>query len=290
MKTAVKEKQKNLSTQEKTVSLGQVSLYVKNLAVMKRFYTEVLQLEVIEESKDHIVLGHGSSPLVSLYTSSDASHALATEAGLYHLAIVFSSRRALARVLVHILTHWQHYFSGSADHLVSEAFYFTDPEGNGVELYFDKQRTVWQWENGNIKMASLYIDPASYIKEHHDTKGEVHDSTMGHVHLKVGDIPEAKKFYADVLGFEITAELPNALFVSRDKYHHHIGMNTWESAGAKKRENEKGLKSFDIIVHSEKEFTEIKKRLILHAIAFNEKNNCIILHDPWHTQINIYFV
>lgn len=197
---------------EHTVSMGMVTLHVHDLPVLKRFYNEVLMLEVIRESDESVTLGHGSEPLVELHRSPDASYTNPTHAGLYHLAILYSSRQELAKTLLHIFTKWQGYFVGSADHLVSEAFYFTDPEGNGIELYFDKEKSLWQWEHGSVKMASLYIDPVSYIQTHHGKKDAKHLRVMGHVHLKVGDIAEAKQFYVDVLGFDITAELPGALF------------------------------------------------------------------------------
>jgi len=131
---------KTVADIEHTVSMGMVTLNVKDLSVMKRFYHDVLLLEVIRESEYSVTLGHTDEPLVELQTSNEASYANPTHAGLYHLAILYSSRQELAKTLLHIFTKWQGYFVGSADHLVSEAFYFTDPEGNGIELYFDKEK------------------------------------------------------------------------------------------------------------------------------------------------------
>ncbi len=285
---------KTLSTKSKVqnktsiISMGAVSLHVQNVAVLKRFYHEVLQLDLISESDNVVVLGHGEKRLLQLHTQDTATKTLPTHAGLYHLAILYASRAQLAQTLVHIFTKWQGYFVGSADHLVSEAFYFTDPEGNGIELYFDKESHLWEWENGTVQMASLYIDPISYIRTHHGTNDTEHDRTMGHVHLKVGDIETAKQFYVDVLGFTVTASLPGALFVSRDHYHHHIGMNTWESRGATKREGYSGLKSYEIHIHSKKEFETIKKNLITHAIGYSEIASGISFHDPWNNMVILH--
>jgi catechol 2,3-dioxygenase len=267
MNLSLSKQYKSIGDIERTISMGMVSLHVKDIPVMKRFYNEVLLLDVIHESDDSVTLGHTNEPLVELLRSTEASYENPTHAGLYHLAILYTSRQELSKTLIHIFTKWQGYFVGSADHLVSEAFYFTDPEGNGIELYFDKEKTLWQWENGSVKMASLYIDPISYIQTHHGKKDAEHVRTIGHVHLKVGDISEAKQFYVEVLGFDITAELPGALFLSRDGYHHHLGMNSWESSGAKKRTEPSGLKSFEMRVHSQKEFESMQKNLITHAIV-----------------------
>jgi catechol 2,3-dioxygenase len=170
---------------------------------------------------------------------------------------------------------------------VSEAFYFYDPEGNGIELYYDRDPKTWKWENGTIQMATLYIDPLEYIQryivlEEKDTK-----TAMGHIHLKVGDITVAKQFYVDVLGFEVTAELPSALFVSVDQYHHHIGMNTWESFGAEKRNESLGLASFEFILSEKQDVEKLKDRLQKHAIPFDQEGDTCTFRDPWNTQIRI---
>ncbi len=280
---------KTLEKIEQTLSIGSVSLHVKDLSIMKRFYHDVVGLDYIKEAEDSVQLGHGTIPLVSLHVSADATYSNSTQAGLYHLAILFNSRQELSKTLLRILSTSRHSFIGSADHLVSEAFYITDPEGNGIELYFDKDKTIWQWENGNVKMASLYIDPVSYIQTHHGKKDAEHGRRMGHVHLKVGDIPQAKQFYVDVLNFDITAELPGALFLSRDTYHHHIGMNTWDSEGAKKRNDTSGLKAFELYIYSHKEFETIKQNLITHAIGYSDIADGVSFHDPWNNQIHLIF-
>lgn len=267
--------------------MGKVTLHVKNVLEMKRFYHDVLLLELLNESEDNVLFGHGEEPLVELLRTDEASYTNPTHAGLYHLAILYSSRQELSKALLHIFTKWKRYFIGSADHLVSEAFYFTDPEGNGIELYFDKEKSLWQWENGSVKMASLYIDSVSYIQAHHEKKDAKYKRTIGHVHLKVGNIAEAKQFYVEVLGFDITAELPGALFLSRDGYHHHLGMNSWESGGAKKRTEQSGLKSFELRVHSQKDFETMQENLLTHAIAIAKTDSGISFHDPWNNQIQV---
>jgi catechol 2,3-dioxygenase len=237
-----------------------------------------------------VVLGKDTKPLVVLHTREDLHRPHATHAGLYHFAMVFSSRGDLARTINRILKTTPHLFTGSADHLVSEAFYFNDPEGNGIELYFDRDRTEWQWENGQIKMATLYIDPIEYLERNIVLEEEGSELKMGHFHLKVGDIEAAKKFYIDILGFEKTAELPGALFVSVGGYHHHIGMNTWESRGAEKRNPSLGLHRIEFVFSEKGDVEELKKRLKENHIEFKEEQNTLLFHDSWKNEIVITII
>lgn len=268
--------------------MGSVSLNVVDLEAMKTFYHEVLELDVIASDETSVTLGEGKHPLIVLHTGRHLPAPASGEAGLYHFALVFATQHTLAKRVEHILHSAPHHFSGSADHLVSEAFYFSDPEGNGIELYYDRDRKDWQWVGGQIQMATMYIDPVAYIATHAATGAGENKTRMGHVHLKVGDIETAREFYADILGFDVTAQLPGALFVSVGGYHHHLGLNTWESAGAGKRKQSVGLKSFDIVYTDKADLKHLKQRLHAQAIDFDEDKSGITLHDPWHNRIRIY--
>jgi catechol 2,3-dioxygenase len=274
------------SKKQSSLAMGKVSLHVRNLSTMKDFYHKVIGLELISESNKKVVLGHEARALVELHEDQTLPEAQPGHAGLYHLALLFQTQGELARRVAHILSTARSAFIGSADHLVSEAFYFTDPEGNGIELYFDRERDQWNWENGQIQMASIYIDPISYSRMFAGLGMDQQGVSMGHVHLKVGDIEKARGFYVDILGFDQTALLPGALFVSKDGYHHHIGMNSWESEGALERILSSGLKSFHIEV-SPKELAVFKKRLEKHAIPFEMEDEELIFHDPWKNQIRL---
>ena len=203
------------------------------------------------------------------------------------MAILFSDRSILAKTVFNVITKAEKTFSGLADHLVSEAFYFIDPEGNGVELYYDKPRSEWIWENGQVKMATLYLDPVSYIKTYSGIVAESNNVKMGHIHLKVGSIEQARRFYVDIMGFEITAELMGALFVSAGGYHHHLGLNTWESSGASKREEKLGLKNFEIILKDRVDLDSLKTRLSDSSSGFSENNDSITFPDPWNNRITV---
>ncbi len=269
-----------------TIQLGAVHLNVSDLELMKNFYTHVLGLETLSETETEVALGHDQKILV-LHHRTDITHAATGHAGLYHFAVLFASRADLSRTLQRVLTHTPHFFTGSADHLVSEAFYLNDPEGNGIELYFDREPSTWKWENEQIQMASIYLDPVAYIT--HNLADTAEESvSLGHMHFKVGDIQQAEKFYVDVLGFDITAKLPGALFISVAGYHHHIGLNTWESEGAGKRGESLGLRHFEIGLQRETEFRSLLKRLDDNHIPYTDNDSSAVLHDPWGNEVRVH--
>lgn len=265
--------------------LGTVQLNVKNIERMRDFYHHTLKLDILSEAPEKIVLGIKNVPLVVLYHTRDVTHAPAGQAGLYHFAILFSSRGDLARTIYHILSTQPHHFSGSADHLVSEAFYFTDPEGNGIELYFDRDKSTWEWENKQVKMAARYIDPREYLTNYLAIEEPEATTTMGHFHLKVGNIEAARAFYVDILGFEVTAEMPSALFISVDGYHHHLGLNTWESFGSPPRNKSLGLERLEFILPEQKDLEALAQKLKANHIAFIKTDSSLEFHDPWKNTI-----
>jgi catechol 2,3-dioxygenase len=154
-------------------------------------------------------------------------------AGLYHIAYLHTTRAALVHRISNILQHRSDLFEWSADHEVSEAFYFHDPEWNGIELYYDKDPSTRVWSNGTIRMWSYALDVWAYLRQYHSNefKDEV---KIWHNHLQIGDLDEAKRFYSDLLGFDVTMDAREygALFVSVAHYHHHLGLNVWRSLGA----------------------------------------------------------
>lgn len=263
--------------------IGLVSLNVRDFEELKHFYSQYLMLDILKENEKEVTLGYKNNEIVKLIKTS-YSFPQFNSAGLYHLAILFEKRGRLSKVLKNILHKAPGSFSGSGDHGVSEAFYFTDPEGNGVELYYDRPKTAWTWIGDKVVMKTEYIDEKEYIKE--NINEEESDVKIGHIHLKVGGIPEAKEFYVDKLGFEIMAELSSALFVSAGKYHHHIGMNIWESKGASKRDDCLGLECFEIVIPKEY-LTEFEEKLINNGIDYKNEDEKLTFTDPWNNKINI---
>jgi catechol 2,3-dioxygenase len=269
---------------ERTLSMGAITLNVHDLKNMQQFYHAIIGLDVLQEDVGRVTLGFDNKSIVIL-KQSDATTEEPGSAGLYHLAILFLTQGDLARAVQRVRSGTPELFSGSADHLVSEAFYLIDPEGNGVELYYDRNTMEWEWENGFVKMDSHYISPEDYVQKHASSKSKESEVRLGHVHLRVGNIEEAEKFYVTIVGFAITSRMPSALFVSMDGYHHHIGMNTWESLGAGKRSDALGLSGFEILLHKPADFLMLKKRLHEATIAFEERDQVLEFSDPWNNRI-----
>lgn len=253
--------------------------------MMRGFYSKVIGLEILEDSSQKSVLGLAGTPLVILHLEADLPEANPWEAGLYHLAIVYSSRSDLAHAVTRVISQTPELFSGSADHLVSEAFYLSDPEGNGIELYFDRDSSTWEWENGAVKMATLYLPPTDYIREHGTELDKRGTAQIGHVHLKVGDIDQARRFYIDTVGFSMTAQMPSALFMSVHNYHHHLGMNNWESNGAGTRSQTLGLRSFDIQLPSKDHLDALQQRLGEQQVPVILDAEKLVFADPWNNTI-----
>ena len=195
-------------------AMGAVTLDVADLDSMTAYYRDAVGLSVLTSDGPVVVLGRvgdasaASVPVVVLRHSPTLKHAGPREAGLFHTAILFETQAALAAAVYTVATAHPQRFTGSSDHLVSQAFYFDDPEGNGVELYWDRDRTQWSWVHGQVEMSTLFLDPNAFLREHlteealaaHGTA----PSVVGHVHLSVGDTATARDFYVDRLGFDLT--------------------------------------------------------------------------------------
>lgn len=262
------------------LSISPSQLFVADIAAMKVFYSDAVGLDVLESSPSRMLLGHDSTAIIELIAKPKLAHAGPQEAGLFHNAILFSSRSALSRSAGEVLLKQPKLFTGTGDHLVSEAFYFNDPEDNGVELYYDRPRDSWQWQDGHVLMDTLYIDPVQYIYAHANEKIDP-AKKIGHVHLRVGDINQARKFYVDTLGFAITANVPGALFVSVGGYHHHIGLSTWLSQGAGTRTPTLGLGTVQITLQSQSDLTALANRLESASVTSNDHHGAIVVADPW---------
>jgi len=273
-------------------AMGAVTLLVADLDAMIRFYRDAVTLEVLTADGDAAVLGRAGRAIVILKHEPALRHAVRGSAGLYHTAILFESQAALAAALYSVARHAPGTFTGSADHLVSEAFYFTDPEGNGVELYWDRLRTEWSWAHGQVRMDTIYLDPNQYLREHL-TEDALAGSTardaasVGHVHLSVGDVRTARAFYVDALGFDATASLGDtALFVSAGGYHHHMAMNVWNSRGAGPRMPALGLGRIDLTLPDADALGSLEERLRHHGFAVRDDGRTLSFDDPWNNALH----
>lgn len=252
---------------------------------------DVVTLQVQDASGDLVTLGRAGRPLVILRHDPALRHAPAGAAGLFHTAILFETQAALAAALYSVARRAPQTFTGSADHLVSQAFYLTDPEGNGIELYWDRARTEWSWTHGQVEMDTLYLDPNAFLAEHLSeaaadgaTAGDA--AAIGHVHLSVGDVATARAFYVDALGFETTASMPgSALFVSAGGYHHHMAMNVWNSRGAGPRMPALGLGRVELALPDADGLSALTERLRDHGVAVRDDGRAVTFVDPWNNEL-----
>ncbi len=216
-------------------TVGAVHLTVSDLTRSLDYYRGAVGLAVLEEGAGQASLGADGRELLVLVEERGARPA-AGHTGLYHFALLVPERAELAAWLAHAARD-RVPLVGLSDHFVSEALYLSDPDGHGIELYRDRPREVWEGKVGTT-LTTMPLDVDDLLGVLDDPATEPFDglpagTVMGHVHLKVADIPEAIDFYRDVLGFGLMAQLgEQAAFLSAGGYHHHVGANTWESAGA----------------------------------------------------------
>jgi catechol 2,3-dioxygenase len=277
-------------------SMGAVTLRVGDLDALSGYYSRAFGIEPLEErSRDrevHRVLGRGQKPLLRLVHTPDLPGVDRRQAGLFHTAFLFEDPASLAATVYRAVQDPASHFVGSSDHLVSEAFYFTDPEGNGVELYTDRDRSLWPRQGNQITMVSEYLDAKAYLEQHLTQAavdaGSSLAGTVGHVHLQVGDLEVARAFYVDALGFEATqTDYPGALFASAGGYHHHIAMNIWNSRGTGPRAASLGLGDVAVCVPGATDLDALIARLRVRSIPFVSDGRSVIVTDPWGTQVTV---
>ncbi|MGO8673426.1 MAG: VOC family protein [Capsulimonadaceae bacterium] len=214
--------------------MGRVALRVADLRRSLRFYTEILGFRDFSETPGTALLGAESGEiLLELVEAPVALPVVSTATGLYHAAILTPTRADLGRLLQRLIEREIPF--GQSDHLVSEALYLSDPDGHGLELYSDRPRSEWSWSNGSVAMAVDPLDLDGLLAEADSDgaqwTGLPAGTRIGHVHLRVGDLTVASEFYHGILGFDITCSMSGALFVSAGRYHHHLGLNVWQSKG-----------------------------------------------------------
>src|SRR3954451_7672989 len=244
---------------------GAVRLRVADLGGQREFYEQAIGLSALDLADGLARLGVDGAPVVELSAGPEAPPRPPRTTGLFHLAILVPDRRKLAAALARAVRAGAR-LSGASDHLVSEALYLNDPEGNGIEIYRDRPREEWRGSNDEIEMATIPLDLDSVMSELPPDRDGARMSAgtrIGHVHLQVADIAPAEEFYEGTLGFDVTVRsYPGALFVSAGGYHHHIGMNTWNSeGGSPPPPGARGLDWFQVILPGEDELAREAERL-----------------------------
>jgi len=272
-------------------TLGTVRLTVSDLDRSRTFYERAIGLGATEQADGTLAFGvPGDAALIELRGDSAAPRLNRRAPGLYHLAILVPTRLDLAFALARLaMARWP--LDGASDHLVSEALYLSDPDGNGIEIYRDRPRVQWRHEDGQLQMATLPLDLDDVLAELRDVPGLQEQAPagtrIGHVHLQVSDVAAAEGFYHGVLGFDVTVRgYPGALFVSAGGYHHHLGLNTWHSAGASPAAaGSVGLRSFTIELPDAQGLDAVVARIESAGVPYERGPDGIVVRDPFQNTI-----
>ncbi|WP_353471442.1 VOC family protein [Salipiger sp. H15] len=221
-----------MATSDAPLDIGQVSLTVNDLAKVGDFYQSALGLEKLSDDGTEARFGAGDRSLIALRQDRAAPRHSPREAGLFHTAFLLPARADLGAWLRHA-AETRIPLQGASDHLVSEALYLADPEGNGIEIYIDRPRETWTHRNGEIEMATNHLDLQDVAGSATAAwQGAPEGTVVGHVHLQVGRLDPAEAFYAETLGMAVTNHYPGATFYGSGGYHHHLASNIWNSRGA----------------------------------------------------------
>ncbi len=278
-------------------AVGPVELTVADLDPLTAFYERVVGLRTLNRSENVVQLGAagGGAPLVVLVGRADAPARVRRSSGLFHVALLLPSRVELARALRRIIgAGWA--LTGASDHLVSEALYLRDPEGNGIEIYRDRPSEQWHRDaDGELEMATLPLDLDSIVAELPAGEDPAADAGMdaathvGHVHLEVGDLAAAERFYVGALGFEIMVRrYPGALFVAAGGYHHHLGLNTWASAGGPPATpGARGLGHVTVTLSDAGEIARVAERVAAAGFPVHEQDGSVVTTDPFGIDVRL---
>jgi catechol 2,3-dioxygenase len=254
------------------ISVAQVGLKARDAKALADYYSATVGLEQLSADGETITLGAKGRSLLVIESNKAAKPDDPRSAGLFHTAFLLPSRADLGR-WINFAAERQIRIEGASDHLVSEALYLTDPEGNGIEIYADRTPTEWKRNDGQIAMATERMNipavRASVPAGDKGWQGAPENSIVGHVHLRVGDPVAAEAWWHGTLGFDTVAKYgAQAVFLSTGGYHHHIGANAWHSAGAGKRDNGRSGLAW------------VEMRSTQHT-------DRITYEDPWGTEIRV---
>jgi len=250
--------------------IGRAALRVADLDETTAFYRDVVGLAVLDRTAERATLGVDGTPLLVVERDADRPARSRTDAGLFHAAFRVPSRAALGEALCRVRERWR--LDGASDHLVSEALYLDDPEGNGVEIYRDRPREEWPVdERGAVRMATEPLDVEGVVAAASDETGAGEAASadlvdrappgtdVGHVHLEATSLSAFDAVYVDGLGFEVGMTGPDVRFVAAGGYHHHLGANTWR--GRTTPATGRGLAWFEVVVPDAAAVDAVRNRL-----------------------------
>jgi catechol 2,3-dioxygenase len=275
--------------------LGAPQLAVADLERSLIFYRDLLGMQVHKNDGQLAQLGTSQTVLVELVQQEQAVRPPYNTTGLFHVAFLFPSQRDLARTMLRLF-QGGYRVGGASDHLVSQAFYLDDPDGNGIELYCDRPRTEWPMNGKYVAMDTLPLDLEGFfsvLKGDKEPLGAIAEGTsVGHMHLRVSDVAAARHFYTQVVGFDLMqANYPGAAFVAVNGYHHHLGLNEWQSRGASPAPaNAVGLRFSRFSFASQAELDALKQRLKEANWPTEEQEGELRFSDPsgnpWHISVS----
>ena len=271
--------------------LGRVRLQVADLERSLAFYEEVLGMRVIGRGEESVSLGpHGEDREVVHLHELRTARAVPRRGllGLYHFAILLPDRASLGRFVAHLGEIGA--YAGMSDHFVSEAVYLTDPDGLGIEVYADRPRGAWRYDERQLYMTTKQLDVEDLVKAARGERwnGMPPGTVLGHVHLYVDDIAAAEAFYHDALGFDkIVWSYPGALFMSAGGYHHHLGTNTWARGAAAATDADARLLEWEVVVPSTKDANDAANSVRRAGYPVMQEGTEWLLTDPWGTSLRL---
>jgi catechol 2,3-dioxygenase len=270
--------------------IGRVKLRVADLERSLNFYSSALGFETHDRRPGGASLGPSGAELLELVEVPGAPTKPEWATGLYHYAVLLPSRADLGRMLRHLIDT-RTPLQGASDHLVSEALYLADPDENGIEIYRDRPRAEWPMQGDRVRMATDPLDADGILaeagREGRSFAGLPSGTTIGHIHLQVGDIPAAEQFYVQRVGFDVVAAMPSALFVSAGGYHHHVGMNVWTSRGQGPVAGMAGLEEFEIVFPDAASRDDAVQRIETGHAVVDTVAGDTRLRDPWENAIRL---
>lgn len=269
-----------------------VTLNVRDINKSVIFYTDLLGFKILEQDdKKALLTVDGIHPMIVLHQPDNVTPKQVRTTGLYHFAILLPTREDLGSMLLHLLKN-KFPIGGASDHLVSEALYFNDPDGNGIEIYCDRPKEQWTWKENQVEMSTDPLDAESLLAagSQADWRGMPNETVIGHIHLHVANLQEAEDFYTNILGYDVVCKYGGqALFLSTGSYHHHVAINTWSGIGAPKpAENSVGLTNFTLSLPNNEAKIKIIDSLKENQYPYTEIKGTLQVNDPSGNHITFF--
>lgn len=271
--------------------LGAVKLQIADLPRSLEYYQKVLGFRVLKRAEDTAILGANESDVALIYL---VQHPQARPVprrgrlGLFHFAILVPDRASLGRLVAHLAAIGV--TAGMSDHFVSEAIYLNDPDGLGIEVYADRPRSGWRHNGRELFMTTEPLDVESLVQAAGNApwSGMPSGTTIGHVHLHVGDLDVAAAFYYMALGFDkVVWSYPGALFLSAGGYHHHLGTNTWAAGAVRPESGDARLLEWEIVLPRQEDVEAAAQSITAAGYVATPTQRDRLSDDPWGTTFRL---